>query len=259
MGVTVRGLCVEGPGGAPLVRGVDLRVAPTEILGLVGPSGAGKSLVAAAMAGLIPPPALARAGRMDFDGQTLDMTDPRQWRGLRGRGVFLLMQSSAAALDPTMTIGRQVAEALSANGVMAPKQARDATGGLLAQVGLEPGLQRAYPHQLSGGMRQRAQLAMALGLRPRLLIADEPTTGLDPIMQAEILRLLRLMNARHGSAMMLISHDWRVIAAMAARVAVMERGAIVESGPTAQLMASPRHPATRLAMAALRELEAVRA
>lgn len=262
--LAIKGLSIAFPVQGRWPRAVDeldLEVRPGQIVGLVGESGCGKSMTALGVMGLVPPPGRIEAGQVIFEGRAMVGAPEERLRAFRGAQAAMIFQEPMTSLNPVFTVGRQIAEGVRAHRPVSKAQAWELAVSALAQVGIADPARRAksYPHQLSGGMRQRVQLAMALGLRPRLLIADEPTTGLDPIMQAEILRLLRLMNARHGSAMMLISHDWRVIAAMAARVAVMERGAIVESGPTAQLMANPRHPATRLAMAALRELEAGRA
>lgn len=233
-------LRVEGPGGARLVDGVDLEIGAGEVLALVGASGSGKSLTALALIGLVPPPARAAGGTVALDGGA-----PRagpDLRGIRGVGVGLVPQDPAASLDPVRRVGDQVAETLRAHRAMGRREAAARARAALGEVGLD---RDDHPHRLSGGQRRRALIAIALAPGPRVLVADEPTASLDAPVQSEVLELLDRRRRERGLAVLLISHDMGAVARLADRVAVMDRGRIVESGPASAVLRSPRHPATR--------------
>jgi peptide/nickel transport system ATP-binding protein len=229
-------------GPVAAVRGARFRVGAGEVLGLVGQSGSGKTVTAAAILGLLAPPGRVVGGRVWLRGVDLLALAPRDRRRGRGVEVFTVFQSPGTVLDPTMRVGPQVAEALERRGAD-PDPA--AVRALLTDVRLDPDTDRRYPFELSGGMRQRVLIAMALALEPRLLIADEPTTGLDTVTQAEILQLLRTWRARTGSALLLISHDLPLVSSLADRVAVMHEGRVVDCAPTNRLADAARHPHTR--------------
>ena len=229
----------------PAVGGISFRLAAGETLGLVGESGSGKSATALAIAGLLP--ATARlGGRIRLCGADLAALDEAGWRKVRGRQVAIVFQDAMTALNPLMTTGAQVAEAIGAHRPVTRAAARARTLSLLAEVGLAdpPRIAASRPGQLSGGQQQRVLIALALASDPALLIADEPTTALDTTVQAQVLGLLRDLQARRGMAILFVSHDLAVVAAIADRVAVMQHGAIVEEGPPATLFAAPAHPYT---------------
>ncbi|MCB2225902.1 MAG: ABC transporter ATP-binding protein [Desulfarculaceae bacterium] len=254
----VRGLHIglRRPEPTVLVSDISLAIAAGGCLGLTGQSGSGKSLTGCALSGLLPPPLAVLAGEVRLMGQPLDLGDAKALRGRRGREVFLMFQSPAGSLDPSARIGPQIAEALRQVRGLDRRQAKQAVRELLARVGLEPERARAYPFELSGGQRQRVLLAIAFGLRPRLLIADEPTTGLDQAKQEQILALLRELRVSQGTALCLISHDLRVLAAMAQDLAVLHRGRLVESGPLDRVLAAPQHWHTQELVRAKEYLEA---
>ncbi len=240
--LSISGLSVD-VGGRPVLRGVDLEVGKGEIVGLVGESGAGKSMTAYATMGLLPPGARIE-GRIEFDGHDLLAMDERAWCAFRGQAASIVFQEPMTALNPLMAIGDQIAEGIRAHGAGGRKQARVAAAELLERVGLDPqkvGPDR-YPHELSGGQRQRAVIAMAMALRPRLLIADEPTTALDVTTQSRVLDLLRTLVEERETSLLLITHDLGVVAGMADRVAIMRDGEIVERGPCPGLFRALRHP-----------------
>jgi peptide/nickel transport system ATP-binding protein len=244
--LSVRGLrvVIDTPAGSLLpVGGVDLTIAPGATLGLVGESGCGKTLACLAVAGLLPPRGRIAAGSVRLDGRELVGLSQAALAGVRGRQMAMVSQDPAAALNPVMTIGRQVAEALTLHGASMPA-ARAEARRLLDRVGIAHAAARManYPHELSGGMNQRAMIAMAIACRPRLLIADEPTTALDVTIQAQILDLLRDLQAEFGMALLLVTHDLGVVAEMADTVAVMYAGRVVEQAPCAALFAHPAHP-----------------
>lgn len=251
-------LWVEAPGpsgvGHP-VAGVSLSLEAGKALGLVGLSGAGKSLTACALAGLVPPPLRVTQGRLLLGGRQVPLADASAWRGLRGREVLLLMQMSGTALNPYLRVGVQLEEALREVRGLDRGQARRTAGLALERVGLNHQLRQSHPHQLSGGMGRRVLLALAWALRPRVLIADEPTTGLDPSQKAAIQELLRDLTQRQGTALLYISHDLRSVAAMAPRLLVMSEGRIVDSGPVSGILAGPQQALSRELAASLSYLE----
>ncbi len=246
----IAGLSVgfPSPGGELLaVQDVSLSLRPGEVLGMVGESGAGKSLAGAALAGLLPAPARVLAGTLSIGGERIDMHDGDRMSRLRGTTVSMIFQDPLAALDPLMRVGDQLLETIRRVRRLAPAPARTLAIELLASTGLpEPETQmRRYPHQLSGGMRQRVVIALAMAPGPRILVADEPTTALDVRTQARILALLRGIADEQGVAILVISHDLGVVAAIADRSAVLYAGRIVETGSTATLVHAPKHPYTR--------------
>jgi len=228
-------------------RGVDLDLAPGEALGLVGESGSGKSVTARAAIRLLTPESALREGSIRFRGLDLRAQDADALRRLRAREIAMIVQDPAAALNPVMTIGAQITRIHRLQTGSTAQSARQAAIDLLARLRIADPAARlaAYPHQLSGGMKQRVLIAMALICRPKLLIADEPTTALDVTVEAEILDLLDELRREMGMAILLISHNLTVVARLCERVAVMYAGRIVETGPTGAVLGSPRHPYTR--------------
>ncbi|MBH1963655.1 MAG: ABC transporter ATP-binding protein [Comamonadaceae bacterium] len=227
------------------VQNVSIVVREGESVALVGESGSGKSTVARAMLGLLPERiARIESGRITIDGHDVTRYSNRQWEDMRGHPVAMVFQDPLSYLNPVMRVGRQIAESVERHD-KATKDVQARVAELLELVRLPSTVARSYPHELSGGMRQRVLLAIALGCRPRLLIADEPTTALDVTTQAEILALLRDLRQRLGMAMLLISHDLGVVWEECERVYVMFRSRIVESGATQQVLATPEHPYTR--------------
>jgi len=231
----------------PAVDDVSFEVRTGETLGLVGESGSGKSLTAFSILRLVQPPGRIARGRVIFRGQDLLTLPEREMRKVRGAGIALIFQEPMTALNPVFTVGDQIAEAMLVHGLATRAVARRRAVELLDQVRVaEPDRRvRDYPHQLSGGMRQRVLIAMALACKPSLVIADEPTTALDVTIQAQILDLLREMRAAFDLSMLLISHDLGIIAGSADRVAVMYAGRIVEQGPVREIFRAPAHPYTR--------------
>jgi microcin C transport system ATP-binding protein len=228
------------------VRGISFEVHSGQTLALVGESGSGKSVTAASILRLLPPSAEVRGG-IAFAGQDLAAVTDRQMRGIRGGRISMIFQEPMSSLNPLHTIERQVSEILSVHRGLGRAAARARTLQLLRDVGLADAEQRldAYPHQLSGGQRQRVMIAMALANEPDLLIADEPTTALDVTVQAQILDLLKSLQARLGMAMLFITHDLGIVREMASDICVMTEGRIVERGPTERIFAAPRHAYTR--------------
>jgi oligopeptide/dipeptide ABC transporter ATP-binding protein len=234
-------------GFLPAVNGISLHVAPGETLGLVGESGSGKSLTALAILRLIEPPGRIAGGSICFQGKDLlGLTEPAMC-AVRGAGIGLVFQEPMTALNPVLPVGDQIAESLVVHGRASWREARARAVELLASVRIPDPVRRArdYPHQLSGGMRQRVMIAVALASDPALLIADEPTTALDVTIQAEILDLLRELRRNRGLALLLITHDLGVIAETADRVAVMYAGRIIEEAPVRSIFHAPKHPYTR--------------
>ena len=245
----VEGLKVDiGAGGGMLhaVRGVDLSVAPGETLCIVGESGCGKSMTSLAMMGLLPKAARIEATRLEFDGEDLLRASERRMSDLRGNRMAMIFQDPMTSLNPSYTIGNQLEEVFLRHCRAGRKQARDRAIHLLERVGITAAERRLsqYPHQLSGGLRQRVMIAMALMCEPDLLIADEPTTALDVTIQAQILRLLAELQQEFKMALILITHDLGVVARIADRVAVMYAGEIVEKGPATAVFDRPSHPYT---------------
>ncbi|MCX5209934.1 ABC transporter ATP-binding protein [Kitasatospora sp. NBC_00240] len=233
-------------GDVRAVRDVSFTLDRGECLAIVGESGSGKSVTARTLVGLAGDRATLAAGTLDFDGLDLAALTESQWRAVRGRRIGLVLQDALVSLDPLRTVGAEVAEPLRTHGLVPRAQTHDRVLSLLADVGIPEPARRAaqYPHQLSGGLRQRALIASALAGGPELLIADEPTTALDVTVQAQVLDLLGGLKEQ-GTALLLISHDLSVVARLADRVAVMYGGRIVETGRTADVLAGPRHPYTR--------------
>jgi oligopeptide/dipeptide ABC transporter ATP-binding protein len=248
--LAVEGLVTTFPaaGGrrVPVVDGVDLAVARGEVLALVGESGCGKSLTALSIVRLVPKPGRVEAGRVLLSGRALEGLGPDGWRRVRGGEIGMIFQEPTTSLNPVQTVGAQVIEAVRLHGRVSRAEARERARALFAQVGIPDPATRldAYPHQLSGGLKQRAMIAMALAARPRLLIADEPTTALDVTIQAQILDLLRQLGRELGMAVLLITHDLGVVNELADRVAVMYAGRVVEQGTRAEVLSAPRHPYT---------------
>jgi peptide/nickel transport system ATP-binding protein len=242
-------------GGAPVVAVDDISftVAAGETLGLVGESGSGKSVTAFSILRLLQPPGRITAGRVLFQGRDLLTLPEREMRQVRGAGISLIFQEPMTALNPVMTVGSQIAEALTVHGLASRAEARVRAVALLEAVRIPDAAVRVrdYPHQLSGGMRQRVMIAIALACRPPLVIADEPTTALDVTIQAQVLDLMRDLKARFNLALLLITHDFGVIAEMADRVAVMYKGRLVEEGPVRQILRHPQHAYTRTLLAAV--------
>jgi ABC-type dipeptide/oligopeptide/nickel transport system ATPase component len=235
------------------VNDVSFSIAHGETLGLVGESGSGKSVTAFAILRLLQPPGRITGGRVLFQGRDLLALSEREMREVRGAGISLIFQEPMTALNPVMTVGAQIAEALTVHGKASRRDARDRAVELLDAVRIPDAARRVrdYPHQLSGGMRQRVMIAIALACRPPLVIADEPTTALDVTIQAQVLDLMRDLKARLNLALLLITHDFGVIAEMADRVAVMYQGRLVEEGPVRQILRHPRHEYTRTLLAAV--------
>jgi peptide/nickel transport system ATP-binding protein len=248
--LSVEGLSVT-IGALPILERVGMACEAGEVLGVIGESGSGKSMTALAVIGLLPAGAAA-SGRVLLAGRDLLALPERELCGLRGRDVGMIFQEPMTALNPLMTIGDQVAETVRVHGRAGRGEARAIARATLARVGLPPErvAPSRYPHELSGGQRQRVGIAMAIALRPRLLIADEPTTALDVTTQAQILELLRRLVEEDGMALMLISHDLAVVTGLADRLAIMHRGRVVEAGPTAEVLREMRDPYTRALFAA---------
>ena len=226
------------------VEGVGFSIAPGEVFGVVGESGAGKSLTGQAIIGLLEPPGHIAGGTILLDGQRIDNLPDDQMRAIRGKEIGMIFQDPLTSLNPLYTIGKQLTETILTHTAMTPGQAREHAVGLLNDVGIPAAAARIdhYPHQFSGGMRQRVVIALALCANPKLIIADEPTTALDVSVQAQIIALLKRMCQQHGAAIMLITHDMGVIAETADRVAVMYAGRMVEIGPVRQVVKQAHHP-----------------
>jgi ABC-type glutathione transport system ATPase component len=235
---------VPGIGEGPLVSGLELALEAGGAVGLTGASGAGKTLTACALCGLLPPPVRVLGGRLEILGEAVDATDPRLFRYRRGREIFMVFQSPAGALDPISTVGGQVAEALWAVRGWSREAANREAVRLMVSVGLDEPLARRYPHQLSGGQQQRVLLATAFALKPRILIADEPTSGLDEVTRNQMLNLLSDLRMSEGTAVVMISHDLRVLARTVDHLSVLYDGRQVETGSVADLLERPIHPHT---------------
>jgi len=239
------------------VDGLDLDVAEGEVVGVVGESGSGKSVTVLSVMGLIEEPGRVEAERIRFEGKDLLSLSAEGMRRLRGNRMAMIFQDPMTSLNPFLTVEEQVCEVLEVHKGMRRKAARERAVALLEEVGI-PGAARRlrdYPHQFSGGMRQRVMIAIALACEPTLLIADEPTTALDVTIQAQILELLRRLRAERKMSVILITHDLGVVAGMCERVKVMYAGRIVEEGSTRALFKTPRHPYTKALLASLPRLD----
>ena len=254
--VTFRG---RGRRDVRAVDGIDLDVAPGSTVGIVGESGSGKSVTSLAALGLLGRSADV-TGSVRLDGQELLTLPDQQMRALRGKDIAMIFQDPMSALNPVLTVGRQITEILNRHRALSGEAAKQEAARLLDSVGIGDARRRlrSYPHQLSGGMRQRVMIAMALACRPRLLIADEPTTALDVTISAQILELLRELVVGSGTALVLITHDLGVVAGICDTVHVMYSGRIVESAPRRELFAEPHHPYTTGLLASVPRLDAPR-
>ncbi|MCM0018891.1 MAG: ABC transporter ATP-binding protein [Tagaea sp.] len=260
--LAISGLAVTFPGRRPVaaLSGVDLTVGKGEVVALVGESGSGKSVTSLATMGLLPPNARV-SGQARFarrDGTQVDLLDPRAAARARGVEIAMIFQEPMTSLNPVMRVGEQIGEGLRVHERASAAAARARARELLARAGIPDPDRRldSYPHEMSGGMRQRAMIAMALACRPSLLIADEPTTALDVTIQAQILDVLRDLQRETGMAVLFITHDLGVVAEFASRTVVMYAGRVVETGPTAELLARPRHPYTAGLLASMPALTA---
>src|SRR6184192_1312274 len=242
------------------VNGISFEIAPGETLGIVGESGCGKSVTSLALLGILPRAGRVPTGTAMFEGRDLLKLTDAQLRTVRGRKVAMIFQDPMTSLNPVLTVGRQIREALETHFGMNRKAAQTRAAELLDQVGIPSAKARLsdYPHQFSGGMRQRAMIAMALACKPKLLIADEPTTALDVTIQAQILTLLRELVGEEDTALILITHDLGVVAGMCERVNVMYAGMFMETGSAEQLFATPRHPYTLGLLQSIPRLDAAR-
>jgi peptide/nickel transport system ATP-binding protein len=255
-------LAISFPAEGGRVRVVDrvaLSIAPGETVALVGESGCGKSVTALAIMRLVPKPGrIEPESRIRFDGRDLLALPVTEMRNLRGSRIGMIFQEPMTSLNPVTTVGNQVEEAILLHTKLAYGEARRRVVELFGMVGIPDPTQRfdAYPHQLSGGLKQRVMIAMAMAMRPKLLIADEPTTALDATIRAQILELLRDLSAKTGTAVLLITHDFGVVNEVADRVAVMYAGQIVEEGTRLELLSRPRHPYTQGLLRAIPKPEA---
>ncbi|MEJ5082128.1 MULTISPECIES: ABC transporter ATP-binding protein [unclassified Ochrobactrum] len=254
--LTVEGLVIE-IAGQPVVDGVNFHVDESEILSVVGESGCGKSLTAFSVMGLLPKVAKVASGSIRFGETDLLRVSDNKRRHLRGNDLAMIFQEPVASLNPLMKIGKQIEESLIVHRNLSGKAARHAAIAMLEEVGIpEPEIRAGqYPFELSGGMCQRAMIAMALICRPKLLIADEPTTALDVTIQAQILDLMKKLRDETGTAILLITHDMGVVADMADRVAVMYAGRVIEQAPVEAIFAQQEHPYTKLLLSTIPRLE----
>ena len=256
----VRNLVVEFPSRRGTLRALDdisFSIAPGEILGVVGESGAGKSLTGAAIIGLLEPPGRVAGGEILLDGERIDNLSHEKMRHIRGRKIGAIFQDPLTSLNPLYTVGRQLVETIQAHLPVNGAEARRRAIGLLQDTGIPAAEQRIdhFPHQFSGGMRQRVVIALALAAEPKLIVADEPTTALDVSIQAQIIQLLKRICKERGAAVMLITHDMGVIAETCDRVAVLYAGRVAEMGPVHQVIHQPAHPYTSGLMAAIPDIE----
>ncbi len=258
--LSVKNLVVEFPTRRGILTAVDeisFDIAAGEVLGVVGESGAGKSLTGAAIIGLLEPPGRVAGGEIVFDGRRIDNLSEEQLRSVRGSRIAMIFQDPLTSLNPLYRIGEQLIETILTHIDMSPSDARKRAISLLDEVGIPAPETRidAYPHQFSGGMRQRVVIALALAGEPDLVIADEPTTALDVSVQAQIIQLLKRLCHERGMAIMLITHDMGVIAETADRVAVLYAGRIAEVGTTRELVHNPQHPYTSGLMSSIPSMD----
>jgi peptide/nickel transport system ATP-binding protein len=259
----VKNLVVEFPSRHGTLRALDdisFDIAPGEILGVVGESGAGKSLTGAAIIGLLEPPGRVAGGEIWLEGQRIDQLNADQMRHIRGRRIGAIFQDPLTSLNPLYSIGRQLTETILAHLPVTPQEARQRAIELLKDTGISAAEERMahYPHQFSGGMRQRVVIALALAAEPQLIVADEPTTALDVSIQAQIISLLKKVCKDRGAAVMLITHDMGVIAETCDRVAVLYAGRVAEIGPVHQVINQPAHPYTAGLMASIPDMDSDR-
>jgi peptide/nickel transport system ATP-binding protein len=259
----VKNLVVEFPsrhGTLCALDGVSFDIAPGEILGVVGESGAGKSLTGAAIIGLLEPPGRVASGEIWLEGQRIDHLNADQMRHIRGRKIGAIFQDPLTSLNPLYSIGRQLTETILAHLPVTAQEARQRAIQLLKDTGISAAEERIdhYPHQFSGGMRQRVVIALALAAEPQLIVADEPTTALDVSIQAQIIGLLKKVCKDRGAAVMLITHDMGVIAETCDRVAVLYAGRVAEIGPVHQVIHHPAHPYTAGLMASIPDMDSDR-
>lgn len=257
----VKNLKVEFPTRHGLLTAIDdvsFSIAPGEVLGVVGESGAGKSITGTAIIGLLEPPGRIASGEILLNGKRIDNLSYDQMRAIRGREIGAIFQDPLTSLNPLYTVGRQLTETIQTHLHLSGDAARKRAVELLAETGIPAPDKRVdqYPHQFSGGMRQRVVIALALAANPKLLIADEPTTALDVSIQAQIIQLIKKLCREHGTAVMLVTHDMGVIAETADRVAVMYAGRVAEIGPVAQVIHHPQHPYTRGLMGSIPKMDA---
>ena len=256
----VQDLVVEFPSRRGVLRaldGVSFSIAAGEVLGVVGESGAGKSLTGAAIIGLLEPPGRIGGGQVLLDGKRIDGLPYEQLRRIRGKQIGAVFQDPLTTLNPLYTVGRQLVETMQTHLRLSDGEARARAVRWLRDVGIPAPDRRvdAYPHEFSGGMRQRVVIALALCAEPRLVIADEPTTALDVSIQAQVIALLKNLTREHGTAVILVTHDMGVIAETADRVAVMYAGRVVEIGPARDVIQRPLHPYTEGLMASIPSLD----
>ncbi|MBP0493010.1 ABC transporter ATP-binding protein [Pararoseomonas indoligenes] len=252
----VRDLVVEFPTRRGTLRALDkvsLDIAPGEVLGVVGESGAGKSMTGAAIIGLLEPPGRIAGGSISLRGQRIDNLPAREMRKIRGKRIGAIFQDPLTTLNPLYTVGRQLAETMQTHLAIDAAEARRRAVGWLEAVGIPAAAERvdAYPHQFSGGMRQRVVIALALCAEPEMVVADEPTTALDVSIQAQVIALLKRLTREKGTSVMLITHDMGVIAETADRVAVMYAGRVAEIGPVRSVVKAAAHPYSAGLMASI--------
>jgi len=258
--LSVKNLRVEFPTRQGVLTAIDdisFDVAAGEVLGVVGESGAGKSITGTSVIGLLDPPGRIAGGEIRLGGRRIDTLSPQEMRKVRGRRIGMVFQDPLTSLNPLYTVGRQLTETIETHLGLSRRAARDRAVALLDEVGIPAARRRidAYPHQFSGGMRQRVVIALALAADPVLVIADEPTTALDVSVQAQIINVLKKMCREHGASVILITHDMGVIAETADRVAVMYAGRIAEVGPVRDVVRHPLHPYTVGLMGSIPKLD----